>query len=232
LFFCGFEWKGAIRYKIIDDFDELITKFDHQRLRQYLHSYQSDSPRKSRLLLGMLRPMRLGAELFDRCWQFIRTGRQTEKPLIHRTAILTPREKIEIDKHAEIQEYVIIRAGVSRVSIGAYTQINPFTVIYGGTGVSIGNNVQIAPHCMLAGGNHDYIQTEKPIRFVSGMSEGPIIIEDNVWIAANSTITDGVRIGHDAVVGAGSVVTRDVKPYSIVAGAPAREIGNRLSMSG
>ena len=55
----------------------------------------------------------------------------------------------------------------------------------------------------------------------------PVAIEDNVWIGANCTITDGVRIGRDAVVGAGSVVTHDVAPYDIVAGVPARVIGNR-----
>jgi galactoside O-acetyltransferase len=49
-----------------------------------------------------------------------------------------------------------------------------------------------------------------------------------VWIGANVTITDGVRIGHDAVIGAGSVVTKDVAPFDIVGGVPARVIGSRL----
>ena len=52
-------------------------------------------------------------------------------------------------------------------------------------------------------------------------------IEDDVWIAANCTITPGTRIGHGAVVGAGAVVTRDVEPYAIVGGVPARVIGSR-----
>ena len=49
----------------------------------------------------------------------------------------------------------------------------------------------------------------------------------SVWIAANCTITPGTRIGHGAVVGAGAVVTRDVEPYAIVGGVPARVIGSR-----
>lgn len=112
------------------------------------------------------------------------------------------------------------------MTIGQFTQINHFTVIYGGE-VHIGNNVMIAPHVMIAAGDHDFIQTEKPMRFAGELSKGPIRIEDNVWIGSNCTITDGVTIGRDAVVGANSVVTQDVGPYDIVGGVPARVIRNR-----
>ena len=88
----------------------------------------------------------------------------------------------------------------------------------------------IAPHCMIASGNHDHKQLDKPIRLAENISKGPIVIEDGVWIGANSTVTDGVRIGHNAVVAAGSVVTKDVEPYDIVAGVPAKVIGNRRSV--
>jgi acetyltransferase-like isoleucine patch superfamily enzyme len=80
---------------------------------------------------------------------------------------------------------------------------------------------------MIAAGDHDYLQTEKPIRFAGNITKGPIIIEDNVWIGANCTITDGVRIGRDAVIAANSVVTTDVAPYDLVGGAPAKFISNR-----
>jgi len=147
--------------------------------------------------------------------------------IIRPTAILEPRRLIKIGHKALICDYVIIRSPENPVVIGAFCQINPFTVIYGGSGVHIGDNVMIAPHCMIAAGDHDFRQIEKPIRFAGNLSKGPIVIEDNVWIGANCTITDGVRIGRDAVVGAGSVVTHDVAPYDIVAGVPARVIGNR-----
>ena len=115
--------------------------------------------------------------------------------------------------------------------IGEYTQINPFTVIYGGSGVYIGDNVMIAPHCMIAAGDHDFKQIDLPIRHAGDLSKGPIVIEDGVWIGANVTITDGVIIGHDAVVAAGSVVTKNVSPYDIVGGIPAKKIANRREMS-
>ena len=146
---------------------------------------------------------------------------------VHATAQLEREELITIGDHAEIKDYVIIRTYENPVVIGAYCQLNPFVVIYGGSGVYIGDNVMIAPHCVLAAGNHNFRQLDTPIRFARGISDGPIVIEDNVWIGANCTITDAVRIGHDAVVGANSVVTRDVAPYDIVGGVPARAIGNR-----
>lgn len=148
-------------------------------------------------------------------------------PYIDSTAQLEKKNLIDIGKFAEVKDYVIIRTDSNPVTIGEYTQINPFTVIYGGSGIYIGKNVMIAPHCMIASGNHDFKQIDKPIRFAGNLSKGPIIIEDNVWIGANSTITDGVKIGKDAVVGANSVVTKDIEPYSIVGGVPARILGFR-----
>jgi maltose O-acetyltransferase len=85
----------------------------------------------------------------------------------------------------------------------------------------------IAPHCMIAAGDHDFTQLEKPMRFANSITKGPIIIEDNVWIGANVTITDGVRIGKDSVIAANSVVTKDVAPFDIVGGVPAKIIRNR-----
>lgn len=142
-------------------------------------------------------------------------------------AILENRKLIILDNKAEIQDFVIIKTFQNKVQIGSYTQINPFTVIYGGSGVVIGKYVMIAPHCMIASGNHDFKQLDKPMRFTEGITKGPIVIEDGVWIGANSIITDGVRIGHDSVVAAGSVVTKDVAPWVIVAGVPAKVISNR-----
>jgi len=146
---------------------------------------------------------------------------------VHKTAQLEKKDLIQIKPNALITDYVIIRTYENKVVIGEYAQIGPFTVIYGGSGVSIGKNVMIAPHCVIAAGDHDFKQTEVPIRFAGNISKGPIIIEDNVWIGANCTITDGVKIGRDAVVAANSVVINDVEPYTIVGGVPAKQIANR-----
>lgn len=155
-----------------------------------------------------------------------------KRAFIHKTAMIESKNNIELKKGSEIWEYVIIRRGKNKLTIGRFSQIGPFTVIFRGSDVIIGNNVLIAPHCVLAAGNHEYRQAEKPMRFAGNFSEGPIVIEDDVWIGANSTITDGVRIGKGAVVAANSVVTKDVAPYDIVGGSPAVKIANRIDKYG
>lgn len=97
-----------------------------------------------------------------------------------------------------------------------------FQCFLGGEGgIVIGNNVNIAAFSILLGGGHDINDpTFAAIR-------RPIVVEDYAWIATRSTIMAGVRIGRGAVVAAGAVVTRDVAPYTVVAGVPARVIGTR-----
>ena len=75
--------------------------------------------------------------------------------------------------------------------------------------------------------NHEFVSTEQPMRD-QGVKREPIVVEDDCWIASNSTILAGVTIGHGSIVAAGSVVTNDVPPFSIVAGSPARIIRSRL----
>ena len=161
-------------------------------------------------------------------WSRVRTGMTRARFTVDRTARLSNRRMIKLGHRALVCEYVIIRAGDAPVEIGAFSQVGPFTVILGGVGVRIGDNVMIGPHCCIAAGSHDHVQVARPMRFAGNLAKGPIVIEDNVWIGANVTLTDGVRIGRDAVVGAGSVVTKNVGPYEIVGGVPARVLGNRL----
>ena len=146
---------------------------------------------------------------------------------IHKTSIFWGKYNIFFYKNSEIFEYVIFRAYTGTIKVGSNTQIGPFTVLFAGSGIEIGENVLIAPHCVIAGGNHDHKQLSIPMRFAKGTSKGPIIIANDVWIGANSTIVDNVKIGKGAVIGANSVVTKNVKPYTIVAGVPARMIGSR-----
>lgn len=160
-----------------------------------------------------------------------RITKQFPGTLISPLSILDNPELISIGEGSEINEYVIIRTWQTRISIGKNVQINPFTVIYGGSLIDIGENSMIGPHCMLVSGNHDYIQTAKPMRFSGTITKGPIIIKENVWIGSHCTVTDGVTIGAGAVVAANSVVTKDVPPDEVVAGAPARRIFSRVSPS-
>lgn len=107
------------------------------------------------------------------------------------------------------------------ISIGDNTVVNRYTYLDGRVPLTIGNNVNISHYTLIQTLTHDPQNPD----FVCLCK--PVVIEDHVWIGARAIISPGVRIGEGAVVGAGSVVTRDVEPYTIVAGNPARFIKER-----
>jgi acetyltransferase-like isoleucine patch superfamily enzyme len=98
--------------------------------------------------------------------------------------------------------------------------------IFSGHFVKLGKNIQIAAYSYLNGGTHDFSQLDRPVLEQERSGRG-IIIEDNVWLAANVKVLDGVTIGRDAIIGAGSSVHRDIPPFAIAGGVPARLIGSR-----
>jgi len=129
--------------------------------------------------------------------------------------------RIRLGHHCEIHPYVMILSYGGDITIGDNVSVNPFTVIYGIGDVKIGSGVRIATSVTIIPANH--IQGNQEIDLKdAGITKLGIRIEDNVWIGAGARILDGVTIGRNAVVGAGSVVTRDVAPNAKVVGVPAR----------
>jgi acetyltransferase-like isoleucine patch superfamily enzyme len=84
----------------------------------------------------------------------------------------------------------------------------------------------IGPNVVIISGTHNFKDVTIPIR-KQGSVKKRVIIEDNVWLAANVNVMPGVRIGEGSVIGAGAVVTKDIPPYSIAVGVPARIIKSR-----
>jgi acetyltransferase-like isoleucine patch superfamily enzyme len=87
--------------------------------------------------------------------------------------------------------------------------------------LTIGDSVSISHRVNIITGSHDYQKPDFP------SNKKPIVIDDYVWIGVGATILSGVHIGKGAVVCAGAVVTHDVRPYTVVGGIPAHEIGVR-----
>jgi acetyltransferase-like isoleucine patch superfamily enzyme len=111
--------------------------------------------------------------------------------------------------------------------VGDNSNIGPFAYIGCSGMITIGNNVMISPRVSIYAENHNFSQTDISMK-EQGVTREEVIIEDDCWIAANSVVLAGVKIGKGSIVAAGSVVTKDVPPYSIVAGSPARIIKSRI----
>lgn len=103
------------------------------------------------------------------------------------------------------------------IQIGDNFYANHNCIILDGAQVKIGNNIFIGPNCCITTAQHplDYQQRNAGIEYAV-----PIEIEDNVWICASVTIIPGVKIGKNSVIGAGSVVTKDIPPNVIAVGNP------------
>jgi len=91
-----------------------------------------------------------------------------------------------------------------------------------GITITLGCHIQVAPNVIFASAGHDYKYLDLPD------IAGSIIIKDYVWIGAGSIILPGVTVGEGAVIGAGSIVSRDIPPYSIAVGVPAKAIKSRV----
>ncbi|SLN63141.1 acyltransferase [Oceanibacterium hippocampi] len=137
---------------------------------------------------------------------------------------------IEIGERAVVDSFVKVKpaGGSGDVVIGADCQINSGCVLYIGNGIRMGRGCLIAANCTFAPTNHAF---DDPDRFIFEQgfqpSRGGIVLEDDVWIGANSVLLDGVRIGRGAVIGAGAVVRGEVPAFAIAVGAPLRIIGRR-----
>lgn len=112
----------------------------------------------------------------------------------------------------------------NQIIVGKNCTINRGSVIIGQ--VTIGDNCLIAPLCVVVGSNHIFSNLDVLIRNQGIHSKG-IIIQNNVWLGAKVTILDGVTIGANSVIGAGSVVTKNIPNNSIAVGNPCRVVKSR-----
>jgi acetyltransferase-like isoleucine patch superfamily enzyme len=109
----------------------------------------------------------------------------------------------------------------TRLVVGRNTIVGPHCLLDARGGIELGDNVNISSHTRFMTAKHLVQDPDFVAEFA------PAVVEDQVWIALGATVLGGVRIGEGAVVAAGAVVTRDVAPFTIVAGTPARPIGER-----
>ncbi|MFN0161664.1 MAG: acyltransferase [Burkholderiales bacterium] len=142
-------------------------------------------------------------------------------------------EAISIGENSHVRGELLTFGHGGRVRVGDYCYVGEQTRIWSAKSITIGDRVLIA-HLVSIFDNlthpFDPVLRHRQFRAIVttgqprsiDLQESPVVIEDDAWIAAHSVVLAGVRIGRAAIVGAGSVVTSDVAPYTVVAGNPAR----------
>jgi acetyltransferase-like isoleucine patch superfamily enzyme len=145
---------------------------------------------------------------------------------------------ISIGDNTHIRGELLLFANGGKIKIGKDCYIGKYSHIWSGESISIGNSVLIAHGCnIIDTDSHEIDYRERHNSYIRMLNEGhsktksnvktaPVIIEDNAWISFNVCILKGVKIGKGAIIGAGSVVTKDVPPFALVAGNPAKKIKN------
>lgn len=132
-----------------------------------------------------------------------------------------PFNKFSLGSNATVEDFCTVNNGVGDVHIGNDTRIGLGSVLIGP--VTIGNQVILAQNIVLSGLNHTYTDINTPIR-LQKVTTAPIIVEDEVWIGANTVVTAGITIGKHSVVAGGAVVTKNIPPYSVAVGNPAKVV--------
>ena len=131
--------------------------------------------------------------------------------------------RLEIGAGTLLEPDVWITApGDARVRIGSGTFLNIGVMVAAVELVEIGDHCMFANGCFVTDGNHRFDDPDKPVPWQGFETKGPTRVGDNVWCGAHVVVTSGVTVGERCVIGANSVVTEDIPPHSIAAGAPAK----------
>ena len=133
------------------------------------------------------------------------------------------------DGRLSVGEHTLFEPGVwltapdpARIVIGSGCFLNLGVMVASMELVEIGDHCMFANGCFVTDANHRFDDPDTPITWQGFTTKGPTRIGDNVWCGANVVVTSGVTIGRRSVIGANSVVTQDIPPFSIAAGAPAK----------
>ncbi|HUF42105.1 MAG TPA: acyltransferase [Verrucomicrobiae bacterium] len=233
---------------------EQLGNLEVSPYRQYLSIFVGDESLwafiRYEVLTGILGPLPGALGYFLRArsypWIFDRVGRRT---IFGRGVILRSPGRISLGESIMIDDGVVLDAkgATSRIELGSqillgcrsilscndaqirignFVSIGPFCFFACKSRIEIGSNVSIGAGARFMAGGHDSDDPDTPIIRQARSAKG-ITIEDGAWIGTGAIILDGVTIAHDSIVGAGAVVNKDVPPWSVVLGNPARVVQKR-----
>ena len=134
-------------------------------------------------------------------------------------------KSITLGTRVEIEHDVFLKTISGSLTVGDYAFIGRGCEIDVALAVTIGAHTLLAPNVFITDHTHNHARARKLDE--QGNRAAAVVIGSDAWIGAHAVVLAGVTIGDGAIVGAGAVVTKDVAPYAIVAGVPARVIGSR-----
>lgn len=136
---------------------------------------------------------------------------------------VTAKGRLIINDHVEIFAHKVL-SHPPKLSLGRNVSIGRYSIIGCANEISLEDNVRLAPYVHISDRNHRYEDLNTPIFQQPVSCPGPVIIKADTWIGFGAQIMPGVTIGKHCVIGAGSVVTKDIPDYCVVGGIPAKII--------
>ncbi|WP_277877459.1 MULTISPECIES: acyltransferase [Cyanophyceae] len=130
------------------------------------------------------------------------------------------KKRVRLDRGVDIK---VMPGGC--IEIGNNTYVGPYTCL-SGSQIKVGKDCLISSHTTIYASNHNFADATSPIVSQGDTCKG-IVIEDDCWLGSKVTVVDGVTIGKGSVIGAGAVVTKDIPPYSVAVGVPAKVVSKR-----
>jgi acetyltransferase-like isoleucine patch superfamily enzyme len=156
-------------------------------------------------------------------WEMMRRGAFARWPLYGNVLESLRDGRLEIGENTLLEPGVWLTAPApARIRIGAGVFLNLGVMVAASELVEIGDHCMLANGCFVTDANHRFDDPDRPVPWQGFTTKGPTRLGDNVWCGANVVVTSGVTIGERCVIGANSVVSTDIPPFSIAAGAPAR----------
>lgn len=158
-------------------------------------------------------------------WEFLRRDSYITAPFYGPILAALRAGRLEVGRSVMLMAgcwITVPEGGRARIGAGTHMNLGVFLAAY--------EHVEIGAHCMLANGcfvtdaDHRFEDPDRPILAQGYAVKGPTVIGENSWLGLNVAVLGGVTIGRNCVIGANSVVTRDIEPFSVAAGIPARVI--------
>ncbi len=158
---------------------------------------------------------------------FLRRGVYVRRPFHGNAYQMLRQGRLEIGRGTVLESGVTLQSTSGRIRLGQRVYLSRGVTVGAVELVEIGDFALVAPGCYITDADHRFDDPTLPVPDQGMRCKGPTILEDNVWLGANVVVTSGVRIGRRAVIGANSVVTRDIPENSVASGIPAKVVASR-----